>query len=125
MVERERKQVSGRFDINEIARSFPATADSMLLDRYLTDEPEASARVFRVYQGTPAHYHAACDEYLYVVSGRERSGSRTLRLSANSRPAISSSSSGEQCTRCRIFSKPRSCSCPSIRPGATRKILSS
>jgi mannose-6-phosphate isomerase-like protein (cupin superfamily) len=70
MAEGERTQASGRFDINEIARSFPATANSMLLDRYLTDEPEASARVFRVYQGTPAHYHAACDEHLYVVSGR-------------------------------------------------------
>ena len=30
----------------------------------------ASARVFRVYRPTPPHYHATCDEYLYVLSGR-------------------------------------------------------
>jgi mannose-6-phosphate isomerase-like protein (cupin superfamily) len=26
--------------------------------------------VFRVYRPTPPHYHATCDEYLYVFSGR-------------------------------------------------------
>jgi mannose-6-phosphate isomerase-like protein (cupin superfamily) len=26
--------------------------------------------VFRVYKGTLPHYHATCDEYLYVSSGR-------------------------------------------------------
>lgn len=66
----EQKQRSGRFDIHAIAQTFPESADTMLLDRYLSDEPQASARVFRVYRSTPAHYHAACDEYLYVVSGR-------------------------------------------------------
>lgn len=40
------------------------------VDTYLTNEHAASSRVFRVYRGTPAHYHATCDEYLYVVSGR-------------------------------------------------------
>lgn len=61
---------SKRFDINEIALSFPATADTLLLDIYLTNEVAASARVFRVYRETPPHYHATCDEYLYVLSGR-------------------------------------------------------
>ncbi len=42
----------------------------MLLDRYLTDQPGASARVFRVYKSTPAHYHSGSNEYLYVISGR-------------------------------------------------------
>src|SRR5882762_1422191 len=60
----------GRFDLNEIAKSFPATAETLLVDTYLTNEPEASARVFRVHRGTPPHYHATCDEYLYVFSGR-------------------------------------------------------
>ncbi|MFC7396852.1 cupin domain-containing protein [Chelatococcus sp. GCM10030263] len=60
----------GRFDINEIASSFPPQADTLLLDTYLTNGEAASARVFRVYRPTPAHYHASCDEYLYVVSGR-------------------------------------------------------
>lgn len=59
-----------RYDIAAIARSFPATADTLLLDTYLTNEEAASARVFRVYRPTPPHYHATCDEYLYVLSGR-------------------------------------------------------
>ena len=61
---------SARFNIHEIARSFPDTADTLLLDTYLTNEAAASARVFRVYRETPPHYHATCDEYLYVLSGR-------------------------------------------------------
>ena len=61
---------SAQFDLNEIARSFPATAETLLLDTYLTNEPAASARVFKVYRGTPPHYHATCDEYLFVLSGR-------------------------------------------------------
>ncbi len=42
----------------------------MLVDTRLTDGPNASVRVFRIYQKTPAHYHATCDEYLLVLSGR-------------------------------------------------------
>lgn len=60
------------FDIQKIAANFPETADTMLIDTRLTDEPEASARVFRVYRPTPHHYHATCDEYLLVISGRAR-----------------------------------------------------
>jgi mannose-6-phosphate isomerase-like protein (cupin superfamily) len=63
-------QPFARFDLHEIAASFPPTASTLLLDTYLTQEQEASARVFRVYRPTPAHYHATCDEYLYVLSGR-------------------------------------------------------
>ena len=58
------------FDIHAIARNFPATAATMLIDTRLTDETAASARVFRVYTPAPAHYHATCDEYLLVLSGR-------------------------------------------------------
>jgi mannose-6-phosphate isomerase-like protein (cupin superfamily) len=61
---------SARFKIEEIAKSFPEKADTLLLDKYLTNEEAASARVFRVYRETPPHYHATCDEYLYVFSGR-------------------------------------------------------
>ncbi len=61
---------SARFDIAAVAASFPETADTLLLDTYLTNEEAASARVFRVYRPTPPHYHATCDEYLYVLSGR-------------------------------------------------------
>jgi mannose-6-phosphate isomerase-like protein (cupin superfamily) len=61
---------TGCFDIAEVAGSFPETATTLLLDHYLTNREAASARVFRVYKPTPPHYHATCDEYLYVFSGR-------------------------------------------------------
>ena len=64
------KLSSRRFRVNEVARSFPETAETLLLDKYLVYEEAASARVFRVYRRTPAHYHAGSDEYLYVLSGR-------------------------------------------------------
>jgi mannose-6-phosphate isomerase-like protein (cupin superfamily) len=60
----------GRFDVNAIANGFPDTAETLLLDSYLTDEEAASVRVFRVYRATPAHYHTGSDEHLYVLSGR-------------------------------------------------------
>ncbi|BDL39128.1 MULTISPECIES: cupin domain-containing protein [Methylorubrum] len=61
---------TGRFDLRAIAAALPATAQTLLVDTYLTDREAASARVFRVYRPTPPHYHATCDEYLYVLSGR-------------------------------------------------------
>lgn len=63
-------QSFARFDLRAIAAGLPETADTLLIDRYLTDREAASARVFRVYRGTPPHYHANSDEYLYVLSGR-------------------------------------------------------
>ena len=62
--------MSGVFDINEIKTRFPPAADTMLVDTRLTDEQEASCRVFRIYVDVPAHYHTSSDEYLLVVSGR-------------------------------------------------------
>lgn len=67
-----RANKSAVFNIDAIARAFPATAATMLIDTRLTDEPEASSRVFRIYRQVPAHYHATCDEYLLVISGRAR-----------------------------------------------------
>jgi mannose-6-phosphate isomerase-like protein (cupin superfamily) len=61
---------TGSFDIAKIAASFPSSATTLLVDRYLTNTPAASARIFRVYKPTPPHYHAQCDEYLYVFQGR-------------------------------------------------------
>jgi mannose-6-phosphate isomerase-like protein (cupin superfamily) len=61
---------SSIFDIAGLAKKFPPTADTMLLDIRLTDEPAASSRLFRIYRPAPAHYHKTCDEYLQVVSGR-------------------------------------------------------
>src|ERR1700747_1996261 len=59
-----------RFDINEIMSSFPETSETLLIDTYLTDQPAASARVFRFYRPTPPHYHVNSDEYLYALSGK-------------------------------------------------------
>ena len=59
-----------RFDVTALAAAFPDTAATMLFDRYLTDTPAASARIFRIYRPTPPHYHVGCDEYLYCLSGR-------------------------------------------------------
>ena len=63
-------RVSEYFDIPTIAASLPDMADTMLVDTRLTDEPSASSRIFRAYHPVPRHYHATCDEYLYLVSGR-------------------------------------------------------
>jgi len=63
------EQSYGHFNLPEIAREFPESAETLLLDRYLTDGPSASTRVFRVYRQTPPHYHANSDEHLYVLSG--------------------------------------------------------
>ncbi|ROO29790.1 cupin domain-containing protein [Salinisphaera japonica] len=59
-------------DVAEIAERFPQTSETILIDAYLTDSPEASARVFRIYHPLPAHYHEHCDEHLYMYSGAVR-----------------------------------------------------
>jgi mannose-6-phosphate isomerase-like protein (cupin superfamily) len=64
------QKLHAAFDVAAVAATLPETADTMIVDYRMTDEPEASARVFRVYRPTPAHYHEHCDEYLYVLSGR-------------------------------------------------------
>lgn len=58
------------FNLGEIAASFPDTAETMLLNRYLVDTPTASTRVFRVYRPAPAHLHRHSDEHLVLLSGR-------------------------------------------------------
>jgi len=66
----EETRTFGRFDLHSLVGTLPETADTLLVDRYLTNREAASARIFRVYRGTPPHYHAMSDEYLYVLSGR-------------------------------------------------------
>jgi len=61
---------SGRFHLHKIAAAFPDTAETILLDTYLTDEPSASSRVFRVYREVPPHFHRNSDEHLCVLSGK-------------------------------------------------------
>jgi mannose-6-phosphate isomerase-like protein (cupin superfamily) len=70
MTDNKSSRKTAVFDLHTIAANFPATAHTMLIDTRLTDEEHASARVFRVYTSVAAHYHATCDEYLVVLSGR-------------------------------------------------------
>jgi mannose-6-phosphate isomerase-like protein (cupin superfamily) len=58
------------FNIAELAKTLPETAETMLADLRLIDEQAASCRIFRVYRSVPAHFHTSCDEYLYVLTGR-------------------------------------------------------
>ncbi|SIR95908.1 cupin domain-containing protein [Williamsia sterculiae] len=57
------------FDVFAEIRDLPDESDAMLTDVYFSDFPEASSRIFRIYQTLPLHYHEDCDEHLYVVSG--------------------------------------------------------
>lgn len=61
---------SAYFDVATLAASLPEQAETMLVDTRLTDEPAASSRIFRAYRPVPWHYHATCDEYLVLISGR-------------------------------------------------------
>ncbi|MEA1831650.1 cupin domain-containing protein [Methylobacterium durans] len=60
------------FDVAAAASGLPETSATMVADHRFTEDPAASARVFRVYKPTPPHSHASCDEYLYVLTGRCR-----------------------------------------------------
>ncbi len=62
--------LTSNFDLQALARKFPPSADTMLIDMRLTDEAAASSRLFRIYRPVPAHFHQTCDEYLQVISGR-------------------------------------------------------
>ena len=71
------------FDLQALARKFPPSADTMLLDMRLTDEAAASSRLFRIYRPVPAHFHQTCDEYLQVICGRGKfivDGSEPMEL---------------------------------------------
>ena len=58
------------FDVNALVSKFPDRADSTIVDTYLTDEPSASSRLFRVYYPIPRHYHETCEEHLYLLTGK-------------------------------------------------------
>ncbi|KGT88850.1 hypothetical protein NG99_20465 [Erwinia typographi] len=57
------------FDLEEKKKLFPDSADSLIVDMYLSDNPQGSVRLFRVYQQVPEHYHKQCDEVLIVIAG--------------------------------------------------------
>jgi mannose-6-phosphate isomerase-like protein (cupin superfamily) len=65
------EQKFGRFNLHEVARAFPPTAETLLLDTYLTDEPSASSqpRVPRISRDAAALPRKS-DEHLFVLSGR-------------------------------------------------------
>ncbi|MBY8861964.1 cupin domain-containing protein [Nocardia sp. CA2R105] len=70
------------FDVLAEIGKLPETSESMLADRYFSDFPEASSRIFRIYRTLPLHYHNDCDEHLYVVSGEG-----VFRLAGTENPA--------------------------------------
>jgi len=108
--EQDNLEESARFDVNEIAGSFPDHAESLFLDKYLVDRKVASARVFRVYRETPPHYHAQSDEYLYVISGKGRSGWEPWRMAVRLSRDIFCSLDAEQFMLCQRSLRLRWCS---------------
>ncbi len=57
------------FDLADIKSRFPESADSIIMDAYLSDNESASARLFRLYHPLPRHYHLTCDEQLLLIDG--------------------------------------------------------
>ncbi|WP_100524233.1 cupin domain-containing protein [Mycobacteroides abscessus] len=57
------------FDVYAEIEDLPDESGALLTDVYFSDFPEASSRIFRIYETLPLHYHEECDEHLYVVSG--------------------------------------------------------
>lgn len=60
------------FNAPEVARDFPSTADTVVVDKRLVEQPTSGLRVERVYQTIPAHKHERTDVYNYLVSGRAK-----------------------------------------------------
>ena len=112
---------AGRFDVAKIAATLPETATTLLVDHYLTNREAASARVFRVYKPTPPHYHANCDEYLYVFSGRGTFWMEDESNTAEFGPERCSFSNAERCTRSRRSWKTLSSSSQSTRHAAIQR----
>lgn len=70
MSEDSKIAATGHFDIPALAATLPDSATSLITDHYLTNREAASSRVIRMCKPTPPHYHATCDEYLYILAGR-------------------------------------------------------
>jgi mannose-6-phosphate isomerase-like protein (cupin superfamily) len=97
MGRQERTPDFNRFDVFEIANKSPDTADTLLLDTYLTNEEAASSRVIRAYKPFPPHYHPTCDEYLYVLRGKGISWTGSPEQARSSNLAICCSSAKVWC----------------------------
>ncbi len=67
---RQEGGIGGRFDVAALAATLPETAATSLADRYITDRPSGSARVFHADRPMPPHVRRECDEDLYVLPGR-------------------------------------------------------
>lgn len=116
---------SARFDLTSIIAKFPQTADTLLIDEYLTDTAAASSRVFRVYRGTPPHFHRGCDEYLYVLSGRGTFWMEDPSTEAEFKPGDLLFFERARFMRCRRSLRSRSYFCPLTHHAASRMISSS
>jgi quercetin dioxygenase-like cupin family protein len=56
-------------DIDDMMARFPDSAETLIVDAYLSDQPHASIRLFRLYGELPAHHHTSCDELLFLLRG--------------------------------------------------------
>jgi len=91
----QKVQRFGRFDVNEIAESFPETSDTLLIDTYLTNEVAASSRIFRVYRGSRRTTTRLATNIYMSSLAEEHSGWMTCQMQASSHRASSCSSSAD------------------------------
>ena len=113
------------FNVRKIAGSFPATADTMLIDTRLTDEHHASSRVFRVYRPTPRALPRNLRRISLCTLGPRHVLPRRRAALRTSAPANSSSSNRELSTAHRSSSRSPSSSSLSTHLDAIRRTSSS
>ena len=62
-------RVIGHFNVLALAKLLPTEQQTTIVDQVLTSRDAASSRLIRTLAPVPAHYHATCDEYVFVLEG--------------------------------------------------------
>ena len=62
-------RTTGHYNVLALAKLLPTEQETTIADRVLTDRDAASTRLIRTLAPVPAHYHATCDEYVYILEG--------------------------------------------------------
>lgn len=62
----------GVVDLEGFKNSFPGNSERILIDRKLVSLENSGARLIRLYNPAPLHYHAKSDTYLFILSGKAR-----------------------------------------------------
>ncbi|MEM7485241.1 MAG: cupin domain-containing protein [Bacteroidota bacterium] len=60
----------GLIHIDDYVKLLPEKHDGVIKDIHILDREHVGARVFRLYDKVPMHYHAKSDAYLYVLNGK-------------------------------------------------------